>query len=141
MTSGFEAIDREGKLKHQLLMPTILMEAEIDEDVILSYQWLGERDVQVSPREHGLWVTTPGHRWWVDGVRSDPRQRANARLPRQPVLVRKIPANRPDNKKRALDMFCGRKSAAKVLEEWGYEVVTLDNDPARDPTICSDVLS
>ena len=167
----FYGVEEGTKVKQRLRMPTTLYEAAIDEDIILSYRWLAERDIKLSPREHGFKITVDRMPIWVEGLRSS-RQRANARLPSKPVFVGCIPLqdtvhvapqseSEPEEtiqleeatlhneggeveqdriKPRALDMFCGRKSAAKVLEEWGYEVVTLDNDPKRNPTICTDVL-
>ena len=43
-------------------------------------------------------------------------------------------------KPRALDLFNGTKSVARVLETMGFEVVTVDKDPAWHPDICVDVL-
>jgi hypothetical protein len=122
-------------------MHSTLLEAEIDEDVILSYRWMAERGIQISPRKHGFWVEASGQELWVEGLRSDPRQRANARLQKMPVFINRVPVEVvTPAKPRALDMFCGRKSAARILQEHGYEVLTLDNDPKRQPDICIDVL-
>ena len=138
----FQGRHVETKELFPLTTESALYEAEMEEDVILSYQWMGERDIQVAPRAHGFWVESEGNRIWVAGLRGYAQQRANARLPRVPVNIRQLGAViKDDFKPRALDMFCGRKSAAKVLEKHGFEVVTLDNDPKRDPTICSDVLT
>jgi hypothetical protein len=41
---------------------------------------------------------------------------------------------------RALDLFCGVKSVARVFEAHGYWVDTLDIDPDRRPTVCVDIL-
>ena len=54
-----------------------------------------------------------------------------------PMSVRAIPAIPMG---RALDLFCGRKSSALALEKLGFEVVTLDNDPSREPSICVDIM-
>ena len=43
-------------------------------------------------------------------------------------------------KPRALDLFSGTKSVVRVLETIGFEVVTVDKDPAWHPDICVDVL-
>jgi hypothetical protein len=137
----FHGLDVDTKTKHMLLTPAKLFEANIEEDVIISYQWMGERDVRIGPRAHGVWFKVKQQTVWVDGVSTNPHQRANARLPRVPVYVDTMAVIAgPRGKPRALDMFCGRKSAGNVLEKWGYEVVTLDNDPKRNPTICTDVL-
>ena len=39
-----------------------------------------------------------------------------------------------------LDLFSGTKSVARVLETMGFEVVTVDKDPAWHPNVCFDVL-
>lgn len=44
------------------------------------------------------------------------------------------------DKPRLLDMFTGTGSVAKVAEELGYEVHTLDIDPKCKPDICADIL-
>ena len=137
----FFGVEEGTGAKRRLEMPTTLYEAVIEEDVILSYRWMGERAIQVKPRRHGFTVVPDKVPIWVEGLRSNPQQRANARLPREPIYINRIPTEgEAPAKPRALDMFCGRKSAAKVLEEWGYEVVTLDNDIKKNPTICTDVL-
>ena len=159
LTIHVQGVVEGTRAKKMLQMPTTLYEAVIDEDMILSYRWMGERDVQVIPRDHGFRVTPDKVPIWVGGVRSNMQQRANARLPQEPIFVNRIPTRKESQstdeeaepeatqsdgmsedeeeaprKPRALDMFCGRKSAAK------YEVVTLDNDVKRNPTICTDVL-
>ena len=133
--------DTEAKKKYEVVMPTTLYEADIDEDIILSYRWMGERDVRVVPRRHGFWVDTDEQKLWVAGQRHGAKTWTNQDVPRKPVYVNTIPTKPTEPEKpRALDLFCGRKSAARVLERWGYEVTTLDNDPKRSPTICADVL-
>ena len=44
------------------------------------------------------------------------------------------------SKPRALDLLSGTKSVARALEAMGFEVVTVDKDPAWHPDICVDVL-
>ena len=102
---------------------------------------MGERGIQIAAYKHGFWVATSGRELWVGGLRSDPQQRKNARLPSKPVFINRIPVEgSAQEKPRALDLFCGRMSAALVLREHGYEVVTLDSDPKRQPDICTDML-
>ena len=43
-------------------------------------------------------------------------------------------------KPQALDLFSGTKCVARVLETMGFEVVTVDKDPAWHPEIFVDVL-
>ena len=77
----FKASDVDTHGRHVLRAPTALYEADIEEDVILSYEWLGERDILMAARQHGLWVNVGKQKFWVAGVRSDPQQRRNAKLP------------------------------------------------------------
>ena len=41
---------------------------------------------------------------------------------------------------RLLDLFCGTKSVARVAEDLGYEICTLDMDSKCEPDICADIL-
>ena len=77
--------------------------------------------------------TMDGGRIWLPGIEED----RDSDLQKQPVAVHAIPAK---NAPRALDLFCGKKSAARVLEKHGYQVESLDSDPKRDPSICVDIL-
>ena len=123
--------------------PCVFYVAEMEEDLILANIWLGMRDMVVNPRQNGLSTTIDDQKIWIPGVTSNPRQRSNARLPWEPMRICAIPAEKlqPQKKMRALDLFCGRKSATKVLEAQGYQVESLDNDPKRAPSICVDVLN
>ena len=42
---------------------------------------------------------------------------------------------------RVLDLFSGTGSVGKVLQEHGYEVVSLDNQTRWQPTHCQDILT
>ena len=64
----FEATDVEGKTKIMVITPTNLYEADIEEDVILSYQWLGEREFEVNARRHGLAISGAQRRIWISGI-------------------------------------------------------------------------
>jgi len=44
------------------------------------------------------------------------------------------------DKPRLLDLFCGTKSVARVAEDLGYEICTLDIDYRCKPDICADIL-
>ena len=116
-----------------ITVPTTLMEADIEEDIILSLEWLGEHDFDVCARHHGLRGYLGSRELWLPGSEND--LRAGDMLPQ--ATVKAIPA-RPIQ--RALDLFCGRKSAARVLEKNGFRVTTLDVDPGRNPDICMDIL-
>ena len=126
--------ETDKKKRVALTTPTLVYEADIEDDMILSYEWLGERGFDVSPRRHGLLGVMDGCRIWIPGIDEDRSQS----LHRQPVAVHAIPAQ---NAPRALDLFCGTKSAARVLESHGFQVETVDSDPKRDPSHCVDVMS
>ena len=139
----FEAVEVDSQRKVLVTAPSTLYLAEMEEDIILSYQWLGERSLEVCPRSHGLRTRTGQGALWIPGLRVVPLARSNAKLVKEPLYVQVAPVRvttEDEQKKRALDLFCGRKSVAKVLQQWGYEVVTLDSDPRREPTICEDIL-
>ena len=74
----------EAKRKYEVVMPTTLYEADIDEDIILSYRWMGERDVRVVPRRHGFWVDTEERKLWVAGQRVGSKPWTNHKLPGNP---------------------------------------------------------
>jgi hypothetical protein len=76
----FCGVGKGTRTKHVVEMPITLVEAEIDQDLILSYRWMGERGILIDPRKHGFWVQGGGQDLWVEGLRRDPTQRANARL-------------------------------------------------------------
>ena len=113
--------------------PTILLEADIDEDVILSLEWLGERHFDVLAREHGLMAHINDRQLWLPGNQHDLRMGEM----QSGGQVKAVPATPV---RRALDLFCGRKSAARALQKVGFRVITLDSDPARDPDICCDIM-
>lgn len=41
---------------------------------------------------------------------------------------------------RALELFCGTKSVGKVLEDMGYDVISLDINEKCKPTFCCDIM-
>ena len=125
--------DSGRKKKVALQTPTVLLEADMAEDVLLSYQWLGTRHFDIHARDHGIMGHVDGLDVWVAGTPDETDGQGSV----QQVSVQAVPHG---DEKRALDLFCGRKSAAKALEQFGYRVETLDMDPARDPSICIDVL-
>ena len=116
-----------------LATPTRLLEADMEEDVLLSYEWLGDRDFDVHARRHGLMGHVSGKDIWVSGIKEDLKSHAKGSF----TSVRAISVCPT---KRALDLFCGRKSAALALEKCGFAVETFDIDPGRQPTICADIL-
>ena len=115
----------------------------MEEDIILSYHWLADRKMDVCPSRHGL-NTLIGHtKIWISCERLGTPDRRYLPLHREPMQIMGAPICATKVKgtyMRALDMFCGRKSVAVVLEEYAYEVETLDFDQKRNPSICVDIL-
>ena len=103
---------------------------------------MAERNVVVDPRQHGMAATVDKIKARIPGEMGL-RQRANARLPSQPMHICAVPVQEGQHKKKphALDLFCGRKSAATILERNGFQVETLDIDPRRNPSIRADILT
>ena len=126
-------VDCDRKTKVAITTPTIFYDAETEDDIRLSYLWLAERGFDVYADRHGLMGHVDGRRVWIGGLQDI----HTAAYVRQPVCVRSCPI-RAD--RRALDLFCGQKSAAHVLERHGFHVESLDNDPNRDPSICVDIM-
>ena len=125
--------DPETENQVAITIPTPLLEADIDEEVILGLEWLGERHFDVHAREHGLMGHVGQREIWLPGCEKDPK--VSDFFPHKSVHAISVAPV-----KRALDLFCGRKSAGRVLEKNGYQVVSLDLDPRRCPTICCDIL-
>jgi len=42
--------------------------------------------------------------------------------------------------KPVLDLWCGSKSATRAWAEEGHPIISVDNDPETNPTICKDIL-
>jgi hypothetical protein len=63
----FSATDIDTEEKQILVVQTSLYEADIDEDVILSYLSMVERDIKIGPRNHGFWVDVGKQKFWVPG--------------------------------------------------------------------------
>ena len=92
----FQGVDFQTRHNRILHLPSVLLEADIEEDVILSYRWMGERDVRVGPRPHGFWIHSHAGQWWVAGIRTCPQQRTNARLPRARCTSTRKELKNPD---------------------------------------------
>lgn len=137
-----QGVGVENHEKEVLTSSTLLYEAALGEDVILSYNWLARRKLDIYPHHHalrgkvnGVWYHIPAIKESTEPVPLDGRETVYAHAisaMAQPSLF-----ERP----RALELFCGTKSVAKVLEKWGFEVVTFDCDPKRNPTICENILT
>ena len=134
LTLTFNAKDRDNGREVQVQTPSLLYEAAIQQDMILSYAWLAERGFDVCPRRHGLQSTTENRMFWIPGTVKNQRALVGTNLLTIPIgLVTVKPP-------RALDLFSGLGSAARVFRDHGYEVVTLDSDPKYGADICVDIL-
>ena len=51
-----DGIDIESKASTMISLPLVAFDAEIDVDLVLSYEWLVARDIEVKPRRHGIRV-------------------------------------------------------------------------------------
>ena len=129
----FEGVCEDTGEPVQVVAPTLLCEADIADDVIVSYTWLGERGFEVSPRRHGIFCQVGTLRIWVPGLQST----VGADPPVVPIQVRQTSVQ----KKMALDLFSGTGSATRVLQSHGYHVVSVDSDPKWDPSVCVDVMT
>ena len=128
-----DAVDCDSKKKIAITTPTYLYEASTEDDITISLLWLAERGFDVCADRHGLMGHIDGHKVWVGGLEEE----GLAPLDHQPVCVKSAHVK---TGKRALDLFCGQKSAARVLERHGFQVETLDSDPKRDPSMCVNIM-
>ena len=110
--------------------PTTCFEADIGEDMILSYAWCQGRGIDISARHHGLVCIKASMEIWVDGIRKQTRGDVTVILTIQ-----------TEESKRALELFSGTGNTGKVLEAWGFTVTSLDSDPRAGATICEDVMA
>ena len=60
----------------ELRLPTWFYVADIQEDIILSYEWCRLRGVDISARHHGLLCLTLGQEYWVEGMHGHPQPNA-----------------------------------------------------------------
>ena len=111
----FVGMDSEKKSKVAITNPTTLYEAATEDDLTLSLLWLAERGFDVCADRHGLMAHVDGRKVWVGGLEEENLEL----LTHQPVCVRACPVR---TGKRALDLFCGQKSAGRVLEKHGFFV-------------------
>jgi hypothetical protein len=122
------------KKKVALASPTILLEADIEEDVLISHEWLGERSFDIHAKKHGLMAHVSDREIWLPGIAEPRPEESERRVPRSVKCIAVCSGLR------ALHLFCCRKSAAVALQKYGFQVVSLDNDESRQPDICTDIL-
>ncbi|EPS57239.1 hypothetical protein M569_17581, partial [Genlisea aurea] len=127
---GISGTLKESGRQVELKIPTYFYEADIKDDIILSYGWCRLRGVDISARHHGLLCIKSGQEVWIDGVRAKD-------FGKPETLVRIVDV---ETTKRALDLFSGTKSVSKVLKGWGYETITVDMDSRYQPDMCANIL-
>lgn len=117
---AISALDQKSGRQLHLRIPTWFYEADIHEDIILSYEWCHFLGGNTSPRKHGIFCFKAVQKIWIDGAQA-------AKLTHPEALVQII---------EDVKGFCAEKDCigsisetgrvAKVLEEWGDEVVTVN---------------
>ena len=123
-------VNMGSKKKYELRISTIFYVADIKDPLILSYAWCSGKGVDISPRQHGLLCSRKGEEFWVEGIRSQNN-------PHVDTAVNTVGTG--GQTRRALDLFSGTASVARVLIGRGYEVMSLDIDPRYNPTVCVDI--
>ena len=88
--------------------PTSLLEADMAEDVLISYNWLANRHLDVHARDHDLMGHVSGLDVWVPGTSEDVCPQGSI----QQVSVHALPVG---SERRALDLFCGKKKCCQGI--------------------------
>lgn len=139
LTLEFAGRDKESARPVHVSTPSLLYEADISQDIILSYAWLAERGFDVCPKRHGLQGIADGRIVWLPGL-SKTRQTHSWDEENHVTAQIELLTVTGGGPKRALDLFSGLGSATKVLRAHGYQVVSLDSDPRMGADICTDIL-
>jgi len=148
----------------KIRFPTRLIQADISVDIILSYEWLSHFKISVRPWRHDLLVETDGLLACIPGLKITNRHtggsaRLQTRAPQETetgatqhaatVSVATSTAamqnvsdpEQSERPQRVLDLFSGTGSVKKALQTRGWEVVSLDCDPASGADIIQDILT
>ena len=136
LTLEFDAVDKTSGSKVTISTPCLLYEADIAQDVIVSYAWLAVRNFDVCPNRHGVQGTIKDCIVWIPGVSGSRSGLAEVRSMRAGSEWVQAVGTGP---KRALDLFSGIGSATRVLQQHGYTVTTLDADPKYQADIVKDI--
>ena len=114
------AQNEETGRKSLIRIPTWCYEADIKEDIILSYSWCWSRGMDIVATDHGLRCRRDGRSYWVAGADDiEGQTRIGA--------VTSIAAER-DMGKWALSIFAGNGGPREVLRARGFQVLTVDPD-------------
>jgi len=95
-------VDRQTNKPVELHIPTVLYEADIQDDVILSYSWCHLRSVEIHPRGHGILCVSKEESLWLEGNLGLQEDDWSNNISR----VRNTTLQKP---KEALELFCGMK--------------------------------
>jgi len=140
-----QAFDASDNKRIMIGFPVELKEANISEEVILSYEWLTQFKIDITPWRHGLVALVNGNRAWVPGSKREAAGANGLGMPSPSVnaLARESESSSEGTEvdpKRALDLFSGSGSVRRTLQRHGFEVVSLDIDPSSHSTITIDIL-
>ena len=140
-----QAFDASDNKRIMIGFPVELKEANISEEVILSYEWLTQFKIDITPWRHGLVALVNGNRAWVPGSKREAAGANGLGMPSPSVnaLARESESSSEGTEvgpKRALDFFSGSGSVRRTLQRHGFELVSLDIDPSSHSTITIDIL-
>ena len=89
-------------------LPLTAYDADIDLDLILSYEWLAAQMVDVFPRNHGVRVELPGQSLWVPGQLAEPAWE----IPNQVHMIQSSPDGQ-DQQGSALEVPAGAQQPSE----------------------------
>jgi hypothetical protein len=127
----FAGHDEDTRKPVEVKAPTVLYLADINDDIILSYSWLGSRQFAVYPRQHGLKGRQGNTRVWVPGTPSERVYGVSAH-PMKPTTTEEEGDN---TRKKALLLLPAKAGVREALERQGYEVETTSDDRKCRPTV------
>ena len=132
-----KGVIRESNQPMELEVPTRLYEAGIGEDILLSYTWLVSRNMDVLSMQHGLCAHHSSQNIFVPGISGVANPLVAGICGKPFVRVSEISRA---NLLCALDLCSGTGSATRVLQDHGYEVISVDVDAKWGSTKVIDVL-
>ena len=148
-----KGVDIDTKEEQAYHLPIKFYEADIGVEGILCYDWLATYDLVIRPFKTCFQKVDIRTKAWVIfvGLRTTPVEVSSVTRWDTPFVTATKPA-RPGKKKdrksgipRAprfrlmMDLFSGTGSVGKAFMDIGYEVITVDFDGRRKPSIVADV--
>ncbi|EPS71058.1 hypothetical protein M569_03701 [Genlisea aurea] len=118
------AVDTETGKDCLIRLPTWCYEANVNDDIILSYRWCQGRAMEILCQEHGMRCRRDNRNIWIAGEGSEYFQ--------DPCTISRIV---PEVGKWALNMSVGSMEVAQALRSLDYQVLTVDSDFKRKPDI------